>query len=287
MAETPLDTLEYTAALLLARRKGKPAQNPKALIGRGNPNRAAVRAIQERLSELGYEISTDGIFGEETEKALRDFQNDKGILVDGVVGKETLGKLTSAKRKESNPADPGLDAVERVVSAGRPQPARRTRGLGRVRANQRAGGSTSAVRAARKAKNKAAGTSGQGGAGGPEKGPHGGIIDPVTGKERATSSTGPIGSTQLKQPNNMSFEEMHPRGEAGTSSGGKFVKKGDSGAQVSQVQRKVSGKGKGKLKIDGKFGPKTEAAVRRYQRKAGITVDGIVGPETRQAFRKR
>nr|WP_245891586.1 peptidoglycan-binding domain-containing protein [Planifilum fimeticola] len=36
----------------------------------------------------------------------------------------------------------------------------------------------------------------------------------------------------------------------------------------------------GGLAIDGIFGPRTEAAVRSFQKKVGIAVDGIVGPVT-------
>ena len=34
------------------------------------------------------------------------------------------------------------------------------------------------------------------------------------------------------------------------------------------------------LDADGIFGPKTEEAVRRYQKTYGLTVDGVVGPKT-------
>jgi peptidoglycan hydrolase-like protein with peptidoglycan-binding domain len=36
----------------------------------------------------------------------------------------------------------------------------------------------------------------------------------------------------------------------------------------------------GTTSVDGKFGPKTEAAVIDFQVSNGIKVDGIVGPET-------
>ncbi len=39
------------------------------------------------------------------------------------------------------------------------------------------------------------------------------------------------------------------------------------------------------IKIDGQFGPKTEVAVRRFQRAYGLTSDGLVGPITEKAIR--
>ena len=56
--------------------------------------------------------------------------------------------------------------------------------------------------------------------------------------------------------------------------GGLPLQLGSSGALVAQVQ-KVLG-----IPADGIFGLQTDAAVRRYQARAGLRVDGIVGPAT-------
>lgn len=55
---------------------------------------------------------------------------------------------------------------------------------------------------------------------------------------------------------------------------GKVIKKGSTGKDVERIQRAV------KVTVDSKFGSKTEAAVKAYQKRQGLTVDGRVGPVT-------
>jgi hypothetical protein len=53
-----------------------------------------------------------------------------------------------------------------------------------------------------------------------------------------------------------------------------LLNRGDSGEQVKTVQRAVG------VRVDGDFGPQTEAAVKGYQRRHGLAADGVVGPKT-------
>lgn len=53
----------------------------------------AVEDLQQRLCERGYPVGTDGEFGPETEGAVRWFQGDYGLIIDGVVGDETREAL--------------------------------------------------------------------------------------------------------------------------------------------------------------------------------------------------
>jgi peptidoglycan hydrolase-like protein with peptidoglycan-binding domain len=67
------------------------------------------------------------------------------------------------------------------------------------------------------------------------------------------------------------------------------VRQGSSGDAVRGVQeefafRNLSGIPGTGLKIDGIFGPKTDAAVRGFQQALSIAVDGIVGPVTWRAL---
>lgn len=47
------------------------------------------KLIQERLNSVGFHISTDGIFGGGTEKAVKVFQKNRGLKADGIVGRNT------------------------------------------------------------------------------------------------------------------------------------------------------------------------------------------------------
>lgn len=65
---------------------------------------------------------------------------------------------------------------------------------------------------------------------------------------------------------------------------------GSTGPQVSELQRRLHNafaSYAGTLPVDGDFGPLTDAAVREFQRRSGLTVDGIVGPQTAAALKLR
>ena len=53
----------------------------------------AVVILQEDLSDHGYPVAHDGVFGPKTLAAVRAFQEKEGIAVDGIVGPVTWAKL--------------------------------------------------------------------------------------------------------------------------------------------------------------------------------------------------
>ena len=61
-------------------------------------------------------------------------------------------------------------------------------------------------------------------------------------------------------------------------------KLGSSGSEVKQIQTKLKNWGYFNDKIDGIYGPKTQAAVIWFQKKNGLTADGIAGPATLKAM---
>jgi peptidoglycan hydrolase-like protein with peptidoglycan-binding domain len=58
------------------------------------------------------------------------------------------------------------------------------------------------------------------------------------------------------------------------------LRKGSTGLPVRRLQHRMSAVGFDTGGVDGRFGAKTEQAVRQLQEQAGIDVDGIVGPDT-------
>ncbi len=62
---------------------------------------ADVENVQELLKKLGYISKVTGYFGSDTDSAVRSFQNNNGLSVDGKVGAHTMGVLTSGNAKKS------------------------------------------------------------------------------------------------------------------------------------------------------------------------------------------
>ena len=81
--------------------------------------------LQEMLLAAGYELGkADGIFGAKTEAAVRAFQRDSGLDVDGIAGKMTLAamqaldseqdELPEDDEPEETPADDVLTTEQKV-----------------------------------------------------------------------------------------------------------------------------------------------------------------------------
>src|SRR5690606_13550495 len=71
------------------------ADHRPALLANGSAGEA-VRRLQQTLSALGYPLVADGIFGNNTEKAVRAFQRDHGLDADGLAGAATQAAIARA-----------------------------------------------------------------------------------------------------------------------------------------------------------------------------------------------
>ena len=82
-------------------------------IGSSGP---MVERIQTKLNIWGYYTgNVDGIFGSQTEKAVKYFQRKNGLTQDGIVGTNTLAKLGISEKASVSSNDEEL--LARIISA--------------------------------------------------------------------------------------------------------------------------------------------------------------------------
>lgn len=78
-----------------------------------------VGELQRRLSELGYDAGrADGMFTTQLDRAVRQFQQHRGLTVDGVFGPTTLGELRRISPMAKGGRPQYLREVEVVRQAG-------------------------------------------------------------------------------------------------------------------------------------------------------------------------
>lgn len=70
-----------------------------------------VKLVQTYLNNNGAKLTVDGIFGELTTNAVKNFQKANGLSVDGVVGPKTYAKLTPSTPVASEKPEAPVDVV--------------------------------------------------------------------------------------------------------------------------------------------------------------------------------
>lgn len=81
-----------------------------AVLERGDTG-PEVEALQRQLSEAGYTTETDGDFGPATERVIKTFQKDVGLVQDGRFGPKTQWRL------DNHPKDPKVLSQEDLLDA--------------------------------------------------------------------------------------------------------------------------------------------------------------------------
>ena len=85
---------QFGAGLVVDGLRGPKTLNACPQVKKGAKGNVT-RLIQERLNSVGFNISTDGIFGENTKNAVKVFQKNRGLTQDGIVGPNTWDYLLS------------------------------------------------------------------------------------------------------------------------------------------------------------------------------------------------
>ena len=247
--------------------------------------------LQTALKKLGYYKRTiDGTFGTGTHKAVKEFQKDEGLKVDGVAGETTQARLTELTglsfedgADNGSTGDDTTDKEDTVVATGLFAGDFRTMQFGtagtRVRILQRAlmalgfnvsvdGSFGSSTHKAVKAFQTVVGLTADGKAGKKTLQKLEKYFD-----EDGNCTSGPIAGNTPAEP------EVDP--DAPTyGMPERTLRYGATGLDVSYVMQRLYDLEYYNKKIDEKFGSGMLAAVKAFQKKNGLTVDGVVGSKT-------
>lgn len=68
------------------------AEQINIVLKKGNEG-DEVKRMQEALNKKGYRVDASGVFDEDTENALRKYQEDNNLYADGIAGQKTLRSL--------------------------------------------------------------------------------------------------------------------------------------------------------------------------------------------------
>lgn len=106
----------------------KSQQQPQAQSGQtkqsqsgsqqASQSQETVKQVQQKLSEAGHEVQADGIMGPQTQAALKEFQEKKGLQASGRLDQQTLAALgvseggsastgASSEKSSSGSSSPG------------------------------------------------------------------------------------------------------------------------------------------------------------------------------------
>ena len=77
------------------------------------------KKVQTILNDIGYTLVEDGIYGEKTEAAVKDFQEKNNLAVDGIVGNNTWAALMGSVPKATvTGAKPGTNTPKNNNTVG-------------------------------------------------------------------------------------------------------------------------------------------------------------------------
>lgn len=241
---------DYTGEEIIENNPSESYTN-KPLVYKGKTGET-VKYIQNKLINKGYFLGrtgADGIFGFQTEKAVRQFQIDSNLSADGIIGPLTWEKLE----------DPTI-----VISSSYP---------GNIIGMGARGDNVLKIQREliRRGYNVPGGADGQYGSGCREtvkkfQGDNGLEIDGDVG-ENTWNTLFPL--------QNQKENSEWPR---------YYIAKGMSDGNVSIIQTRLSNLGYSIGPIDGIFGENTEEAIKNFQETNHLDVDGIVGRDTWNAL---
>ena len=246
-------------------------------VGQPDPN---VAQLQQRLTQLGFKVKQDGEFSGYTEQAVKSFQEKYGLDPTGKVDRSTLETMR-------NPPPKTAAQVEGEIAAQENPPKKTAAGSSSAGASSGAGGSGATSSASGGSRGQKAGSldvsdpeavkAFQRGHGIKEDG----VVGDETKKAMRDSGTTTLAKAKAERGKSGASKSKTSLGTDSLHKGRGMGEKSDSSVRDLQKILDALGIGVGDSGVDGRFGPDTEKAVKRLQRRYGLKADGIVGRQTK------
>lgn len=223
-----------------------------------NTRSDAVKTLQTKLKKLGYYTGElTGKAGEKTIAAIKDFQGKNGLTADGVAGPATLAKVDAAYSKLGSSSVSSSASGLKLNSNGTDVRDLQTdlTYLGYYWATISGNFGEKTETAVKRFQEESGLT-----------------VDGVAG----TKTLNAIAEAVKKKGGYAA--------SSSTSSNGSVLKLDSQGDKVSQLQTNLKTLGYYYATISGNFGPKTETAVKEFQKAKGLDPDGVAGARTLDAI---
>lgn len=94
----------------------QPIMDGKVKLSKGSERSLEVGLIQDLLREQGFPVADGGgqyrgVFGSQTDAAVRAYQSSRGLKADGVVGRQTLRSLMGFPEEMASPPPPVREPI--------------------------------------------------------------------------------------------------------------------------------------------------------------------------------
>ncbi len=229
---------------------------------------AEVKQMQQRLKELGYlSGSADGDFGDATEAAVRAFQQQNGLTVDGKAGANTLNKLYS-NNAVSKPKDSATNKpTSRPTNTGKPTSTPKTD------VYLESGSSGKNVRSLQNRLIELGWMAGS------ADGEYEGATQYAV---KAYQNAAGLWADGIAGPGTLEsiYSSRAKTASSPSSSIGDSLREGAKGGAVKALQKRLKSLGYLDGSADGSFGAATKTAVIAFQQQNGLNADGVAGTST-------
>ncbi|MEG2893776.1 MAG: SpoIID/LytB domain-containing protein [Clostridium sp.] len=234
-----------------------PGESGEKIIAQNGTRGSVVEKVQSNLNYLGYSAgSADGIFGKNTENAVKAFQRTEGLKETGIVYESTN---TLIQKRVDDKKNQGSTNTDKIVA----QKGTRSETVKQIQSDLNYLGFKA------------------------------GTADGIFGSntERAVkdfqktvgqSQTGIVYESTYK----LLKQKVSDKKSSSDSSNTVIAKKGSRGQEVLDIQALLNSKSHNAGKVDGIYGKNTEKAVESFQKESEISITGVVDNTTYNLLKK-